>query len=386
MLSRRVIAAGLILTQLALSCSSDDRTATPPTTVAGADVIEPVLNPDLRVGMVLNISAPTAERDRQVSEVLLNAVRASPAAGLAQIEIVQIDEPEDVESAVVALRGLGATVLITTCDDGTVPDVIASGLANEMLVLTGCSSLPLPAIDSDSDLVIDLAGLASSPAAIAAALDEVVELQDPEGERQIATLTSDLIPGVSNECERTSLQAGLEVTVEERFTELVDDPEEFITSVSPQLEDIDAIILCALAPSAGEVVSALRQNGFDQPVVVPWFADDQTWAGDHSDVWIVAPSSRYGDDPVEEVNALYSQSEAATATDIVVADTLTTLVDAVQRAGSIRPAQMAEVLRTEPFEGLSGELTLNQQGDVERAYRLLEVVDGEPQFSRTLEP
>ena len=47
---------------------------------------------------------------------------------------------------------------------------------------------------------------------------------------------------------------------------------------------------------------------------------------------------------------------------------------------------MAEVLRTEPFEGLSGELTLNQQGDVERAYRLLEVVDGEPQFSRTLEP
>ena len=70
MLNRRVIAAGLIITQLALSCSSNDRAASPPSTVANADVIEPVLNPDLRIGMVLNIAAPTAERDQQASNVL----------------------------------------------------------------------------------------------------------------------------------------------------------------------------------------------------------------------------------------------------------------------------------------------------------------------------
>ena len=87
-----------------------------------------------------------------------------------------------------------------------------------------------------------------------------------------------------------------------------------------------------------------------------------------------------------EVNTLYSRTEATTATDVVAADTLRSLVDAVQRAGSVRSSQMADVLRAEPFAGLSGDLTLDDQGVVERTYRLVEVIDGEPQFSTTLDP
>ena len=167
---------------------------------------------------------------------------------------------------------------------------------------------------------------------------------------------------------------------------MVDDPEVVVADLSEQLQEVDAIVLCALAPTVGEVVSALRANELDQPIVVPWFADDQAWSDDIDDVWVVAPSSRYGDDPIEEINSLYALSDDAAATDVITADTLTSLVDAVQRAGSVRPAQMAEVLRAEPFAALSGELTLNQLGNVERTYRLLEVVDGEPRFSTTLEP
>lgn len=395
MLNRRVIAAGLIITQLALSCSSNDRAASPPSTVANADVIEPVLNPDLRIGMVLNIAAPTAERDQQVSNVLMSAIRTNSAAGLAQLETIQIDEPDDVASAVEALRGLGVTIMVTTCDDGTVPDVISSGLANDMLVLTGCTTLPRPIIESTSDLVIDVASLATSPDAIALALDELLAdlpeeeaLEDEavEAEPRVATLASDLIPDVAGECTNVEAAATSEIVVSERFTGLVDDPEVVVADLSEQLQEVDAIVLCALAPTVGEVVSALRANELDQPIIVPWFADDQTWSDDIDDVWVVAPSSRYGDDPIEEINSLYALLDDPVATDVITADTLTSLVDAVQRAGSVRPAQMAEVLRAEPFAALSGELTLNQLGNVERTYRLLEVVDGEARFSTTLEP
>ncbi len=390
MLNRRVIAAGLIITQLALSCSSNDRAASPPSTVANADVIEPVLNPDLRIGMVLNIAAPTAERDQQVSNVLMSAIRTNSAAGLAQLETIQIDEPDDVASAVEALRGLGVTILVTTCDDGTVPDVISSGLANDMLVLTGCTTLPRPIIESTSDLVIDVASLATSSDAIALALDELLddlpEDEAAEAGPRVATLASDLIPDVAGECTNVEAAASSEIVVSERFTGLVDDPEVVVADLSEQLQEVDAIVLCALAPTVGEVVSALRANELGQPIVVPWFADDQTWSDDIDDVWIVAPSSRYGDDPIEEINSLYALLDDPVATDVITADTLTSLVDAVQRAGSVRPAQMAEVLRAEPFAALSGELTLNRLGNVERTYRLLEVVDGEPRFSTTLEP
>ena len=390
MLNRRVIAAGLIITQLALSCSSNDRAASPPSTVANADVIEPVLNPDLRIGMVLNIAAPTAERDQQVSNVLMSAIRTNSAAGLAQLETIQIDEPDDVASAVEALRGLGVTILVTTCDDGTVPDVISSGLANDMLVLTGCTTLPRPVIESTSDLVIDVASLATSSDAIALALDELLddlpEDEAAEAGPPVATLASDLIPDVAGECTNVEAAASSEVVVSERFTGLVDDPEVVVADLSEQLQEVDAIVLCALAPTVGEVVSALRANELGQPIVVPWFADDQTWSDDIDDVWIVAPSSRYGDDPIEEINSLYALLDDPVATDVITADTLTSLVDAVQRAGSVRPAQMAEVLRAEPFAALSGELTLNRLGNVERTYRLLEVVDGEARFSTTLEP
>lgn len=346
-------------------------------------MLEPVLTPDLRIGVVLNISAPTAERDQQVADVLTSAIRSSPAAALARVETLQIDEPDDVADAVVALRGLGVTVLVTTCDDGTVPDVIAAGLDNQMLVLTGCTAIPQPSIDTSSDLVIDVAALATSPAASAAAIEEILgEVEAPT----IATVASDLVPDVVDEC--SDIEAQLDpaaVVVSERFTELVDDTSGLLDDLSTTLETVDAIMLCALSPTVGEIVSDLRARDLDQPVIIPWFSDDQLWSAGDNDVWIVAPSSRYGDDPVEEVNRLFGLLETAEATDVVAADTLFALIEAVRQAGAVRPTQLADVLGAEPFPALSGELQLNRAGNVERTYRLLEVVDGTPTFRTTLE-
>lgn len=334
--------------------------------------------------MVLNISAPTAERDEQVREVFDTAIRSSPSAAITSLEVVQIDEVEDADDAVDALRGLGVTVLVTTCDDGTIPGVIEAGRRADMLVLTGCATIPQPEIPTDSELVFDTGALATSTDAVAAALEELVRIQD---EPVFAVIASDLVPDVANQCNVIEEALGADaIIVSERFTGLVEDPTETLLARSELLSSVDAVVVCALAPTVGEVVSTLRANGIEQPIVVPWFSDPQLWPEDTNDVWVVSPSSRHGDDPSLEVNSLYRSIDQPESTDVVAADTLSILVDTAQRTGSANPNELGEALQEGPIEALSGELTLNRLGQVERAYRLIEVIDGTPEFSELIDP
>jgi len=274
------------------------------------------------------------------------------------------------------------TVLVSTCDNETVPQVVDAGLANNMLVLTGCATIPRPDFTTESDLFIDVAALSTSPEAITSVLESSLT---PIGDT-VAVLASDLVPDVEDEC--TAVEGQLDpasIGLSQRFTELVDDPTEMVASLAEELEAVDAVVICALTPTIGDFAAALRDSGFDQPVFVPWFGDDQPWPNDMDDVMIVAPSSRYGDDPVDDVNNLTNIVENAESTDIVAADTLTILVGAVRRTGSSSPARLADVLREGPVDGLGGELSLDQGGQVERTYRLIEVIDGTPEFSNLIE-
>ena len=356
--------------------------------------------------MVLNIGAPTAERDRQVRDVLMSAIAASPDAAIARLETLQIDEPDDVDDAVQALRGLGVTVLVTTCDDSTVPGVVEAGLANDMLVLTGCASLPRPAVSTDNDQVIDVGALTTSASTTANVVAQLLEAEietgnaglaqdtqdgtaqaEPSEQTQpIAVFSSDLVPDVATECaaiEDELAPAG--TTRSSSFTGLVDEPAAVVEELSAALVGVEVVMLCALAPTVGDITSALRESGFDGPIVVPWFADDEQWSPEISNVWIVAPSSRYGDDPVTAVNRLYNEVNEPNSVDVVAADTLSILLYAVEQTGSVRPAQLAATLRDGPVVGLSGPLGLDPTANVSREYRLLEVVDGAVGFSATID-
>lgn len=409
MLTWRALAGLAILSLIVIACSGDDQALSAPTSVPQARAAAASVAPELRIGMVINIAAPTADRDQHVRDVLESAISASPPSVIARLESLQIDEPDDVENAVEALRGLGVTVLVTTCDDGTVPGVVDAGLANDMLVLTGCVGLPRPAGSATSDQVIDVGALATSASTAAEVLIQLLETDIVAGEAvdvealddqadapeaagegdldpSIGLISSDLVPDVAMEC--TSIEGELapaQVALSSTFTGLVDDPSVVIDGLGIELESVEIVMLCALAPTVGDLTSALRDRGFDGPIVVPWFADEQQWPQDTNNVWIVAPSSRYGDDPVAQVNSLYEVVDEPSATDVVAADTLSILLDAVQRTGSVRPAQLAEVLRDGPIQGLSGTLALDLQTEVTRNYRLLEIVDGTAVFSSIVE-
>ena len=334
--------------------------------------------------MVLNISAPTAARDEKVRAVFDAAIQASPRAAIASLEVVQIDEAEDAADAVDALRDLGVTVVVTTCDDGTIPGVVEAGQLAEMLVLTGCPTIPQPEIATSSELIVDAGALATSPDAAMVALDQLI---GTGGDTTFAVIASDLVPDVADECNAIEEQLGADsIIVSERFTGLVEDPTDTLLERNELLSTVDAVVVCALAPTVGDVVSALRSNGLEQPIVAPWFADAQLWPEDTNDVWLVSPSSRYGDDPADEVNSLYRVIDESESTDVVAADTLSILVDAARRTGSVEPAALGDALRDGTIEALSGELTVNRADQVERAYRLIEVVDGMPEFSRLINP
>lgn len=329
--------------------------------------------------MVLNISGPTGDRDQHVRDVVDTSIAAVGNESIADLEVIQIDEVDDVPAAIDALRGLGVNVVITTCDTGTVPDVVDEAISNDLLVMTGCTSIPNQQLDVDSELFVDAANLSDSPSATARALESIVTAADPS----FGILASDLVPDVDQECaevERSLTEAtGNPVATSARFTELIDDPEAIVAELDEQLSSLDALVLCALAPTVGDLTATLRDAGFDSPIIVPWFADPQEWPESASDVWVAAPSSRHGNDPVEAVNSLYEEIAAAEATDISAADAVKLLADAVQTTGSANPERLAEALLRDELTGLSGPLFVGEGNVLERTYRLIEVSNGAPE-------
>jgi len=379
-LVRRALFLLVIISQIAVSCTSDDLTAvSPPSTVSQASVAGSGVSTQLRIGMVLNISAPTAARDEHLRDVFESTIDSSPDNAIARLETIQIDEESDVGAAVNALRGLGVTVLVTTCDNETVPSVVDAGLAANMLVLAGCATIPRPEFTADSELFFDVSALPASAETAARSLDLIL---DDDREEPVAIFRSDLLPDVERECSAIENELGQRpVSLTESFTELVDDPMLFVEQFTEPLNEVGAIVLCSLSPTTGDFTTALRDAGIDHPVLVPWFSDDQPWSDDTNNVWIIGPSSRYGDDPVSELNELYGVVDEPETTDILAADTLTVLVAAVERTGSANPARLAEVISSSPIMGLGGELVVNDLDQVERSYRLIEVSNGAPEFS-----
>lgn len=328
--------------------------------------------------MILNSAAPTAERDVRLANVMTTAAETLESDVDVRIETVTIDDLDEVSSAVSSLVNRGVTVIATSCDDSSMPFVVDSAIAEQLLAVTGCVTLPRPDLSVRSRLFIDLAGLNDTPLAIAQWVKE-------SEYTSVAVLSSELIPDVSNTCTAVEgalagVDVGLGATA--TFTELIDDTETLIASLTDRLVEAEAIVVCALAPSLGDVVFSLRAAGFEQPVIVPWFGDLQFWPEDTNDVFVLAAASRYGDDPQPDVQELFSTLTTPEAVDIVAADTVAILAASADSAGSTGSRRLADTMRSDTTSAVSGLLTIDPSASVtaERNYRLLEIVNGEPVF------
>ncbi len=358
----------------------------------------------------MNSTAPTADVDEQIAAILTEAAETATESSGISIELrqVMIESPGQAEGTILSLINDGVSVIITGCDDATIPAVVQAATANELLALTGCVSLPRPdigrlAAEIDSELFIDLSNLADNATAIAnhaassdfasvgvirsnlfpdverTCIDLQNEVANPSNDALAQTDTGQVPPG--------TVRVGAEII----FTELVDAPGDVATDLLGSLgeADLDAVVICALPPTVGDVVSALRESGFDQPVIVPWYGDAQVWESDTTNVFVITPASRYGDDPQTATaslfDALVADGRDPNAVDVVTADALSVLTHAAASGGSVGSRSLADTIQSgdafERGEGVSGLLGPgNEEIPVRRVYRVIEINDGEATF------
>ena len=330
------------------------------------------------LGMILNATAPTSERDERLVVVMRSAAAVSESDVQLRIETISIDQIDDVESAVDALIDRGVTVIAASCDDSSMPAVVESTIAAGLLAVTGCVTIPRPELNVSSPLFIDLAGLDDTPNALA----NWVQKTDA---RTVAIVGSGLIPDVEKTCldlEPALLTRDLEIVAKASFTEVLDDAAAVVESVGPRLAEADVVAVCALTPSLGELVEELREAGFDQPIIVPWFGDTQVWKASTNNVFVLAPASRYGDDPSALVSSVFRELDNPEAVDVVAADTLAILAAAAERTRSTGSSRLAGAIADIKMAAVSGDVVFGRDGatSIERGYRVIEVTDGTPEF------
>ncbi len=409
--------AAFLLALVALSACTDE-TAEPPepevttTTTEEPSPVERVTT--LRIGIAVNDASPTAAFDAEIETILRESMSLLDLDDSLAIELttVSIESPGQAEGTVRSLIQNGISVIITGCDDATVPSVVEAATSNELLAVTGCVSLPRPAIERfderiDPALFIDISSLADNARAIATYASD-------QGYESLGVITSTLFPDVDQTCANLKSEVGssattsdesedatgnstassVTITAETTFTELVDAPTnvvaDYLAEVGQTAETApDAIVICALAPTVGDVTQALREADISLPIIVPWYADSQTWAAGTSNVVSLAPASRYGDDPETSTAALFdaltSTGQQPDAVEVITADTLAILIDAAVRSNSVGSVRLAETIRTDdaPVSGVSGQLRVGGESDfpVRRTYRVISVEDGEPAFT-----
>ena len=204
--------AGLVLG----ACSLGGQAATPASTTTSTTTTTTVPDrPDtIRIGLAVNGDAPTAEFDAQIEAILEEAAISTAAETGISIDLrpVSITTPGQAEGAMLSLINDGVNVVITGCDDATVPAVVEAATANELLAVTGCVSLPRPDIDRlsseiNSDLFIDLSALRDNARAIA-------NHADAEGFSSLAVVGSTLVPDVERVCVDLQDELAPEVNVE----------------------------------------------------------------------------------------------------------------------------------------------------------------------------
>ncbi len=382
------MAAALVALGLVTGCTSTatepiEETTTTTTTLAERPSV-------IRVALVVNNAAPTASADRELEAILTETVGLLGDRGSIEVELrtVTVDSPGQSEGVMAGLINDGVSVVISGCDDATVPAVIDAATRAELLAVTGCVSLPRPDLSGivdtiDTSFFLDLSSLGDNAGAIAsyAAATE---------RDNIAVVRSNLVPDVEQTCLDLVEQAE-DVTVAANvvFTELVDAPSNVASVLAGSIaeqESVNAIAICALAPSVGDVTIALREVGLFQPVITPWYSDAQQWENTSGQIAVLTPASRYGDDPTSSTRELFVAMEetdfAPVAVDVVAADVLAILVDAAERASSVGSLRIADAIRDADsdvtVDGISGSLALtgDDLAPVRREYRVVTIEDG----------
>ncbi len=375
MLSRTaaVLAAAVALT----ACTEDAESIGDPIAVESAVDSGRSGRPVLRVGAVIDQNSPSVDRDTRLLDRVREAAALVDGGHDLQLEVATIDEADDIPGALDLLTELGVTVLLTTCDTASVPLIAEASAERSLLTVTGCATLPHPDVPR-SPLFADLANL-----------DHVHEAMSTWARQEdfsaAATVSSDLLRDVAEVCgnfEDSFVRRGGSIISSTTFTGILDPVADVSIEVSAPATDADVLAVCALPGTIGPLITELRASGLDQPIVVPWFADNEDW-GDLDDVHLVATASRHGDDPDQLVDEFVGDGASD---DAIVLDTVATLTLAADATGSVGSQRLNDALLDVEFPAPSGPLEIDSDTRKTRGrtYRLIDIDDGEERFARSI--
>lgn len=373
----RPAAAALVAAVAVTACTSDGGDIADPIPVESAVDVVRSGQPVLRVGAVIDQNSPSIDRDTRLIERVREAAAIVETGHNLQLEVATIDEPADIPGALDLLTELGVTVLLTTCDTASVPLIAAASAERSLLTVTGCATLPHPDVRR-SPLFADLANL-----------DHVHEAMSTWARQEDLTsasvVASNLLRDVAQVCtdfESSFERRGGSVLSSTEFTGILDPVGDVAVDATAATTEADVVAVCALPGTIGPLITELRDNGVEQPIVVPWFADDEDWTG-LDDVHLVATASRHGDDPDPVVDAFV---EVGTSGDAVLLDTVAALTLAADTAGSVGSQRLNDALLDTEYSAPTGPIEIDSDTGKTRGrtYRLIEIENGKASFARSI--
>jgi branched-chain amino acid transport system substrate-binding protein len=318
-----------------------------------------------------------------------------------QIEFAVRDtrlEPARTRSVATDLIDEGADVLWVTCDVDWATPSAQQGISAGLLTVAPCIGTdqmgPLRFGD-DGQLAFSFGNVAQDEGAALA------ELASQEGWGTANVVTDESIAYTQNVCQAFQIrfeELGGEVVANETFTE----GDGTIGSVVNRVDrsDADMIAFCATTQEdLPAFVSGIRGAGNQTPIAGPWSIDGAFWLPDDpqvaNNIYVITYASVYGDDPDPEVQELIDEMETrqgeppATGGFVTGAAALQAIVQAIEdNDGSTNGEALAETI--EGFDGVetvSGTISFSPEFHTAfgREYRVIEIMDGEPQFTGLIE-
>jgi branched-chain amino acid transport system substrate-binding protein len=306
-------------------------------------------------------------------------------------------DPERTKSAAADLINDGADVLWVTCDVDWATPAVQEGIGAGLLTVAPCigtDQMSPKRFGEQGKLAFSFGNVAQDEGAALA------QLADDKGWTTATIVTDKSIVYTQNACQAFKQrfeELGGKVAAEESFTEGDGTIGNVVRNVNDA--DADAIAICATTQQdLPAFVSGVRGGGNKTPIIGPWSIDGAFWLPKSKsvadDIHLVTYASVYGDDPNPDVRALIEQLEEsgnppATGGFVTGAAAVDGIVAAIKENGG---ATEGEALATtmEGFtdlETISGSVSFSDQfhSAFGREYRVIEIQDGKPRFTETIE-
>jgi branched-chain amino acid transport system substrate-binding protein len=85
--------------------------------------------------------------------------------------------------------------------------------------------------------------------------------------------------------------------------------------------------------------------------------------------------------------ATYQQQGASLSTEVLGYDAMCLMAEAIQRAGTTNRIRIRDALAaTRDFEGVSGRISFDANGDPVKPAVIMEIIDGQPRFVKQVTP